>query len=71
MGSSQSKSDETNYIEQIKALDENELDLNKVDTLQMKAMKEMIEKIQKLEDKKSDKFIYKLPPIQICSYSLI
>ena len=71
MGSSQSKSDETNYIEQIKALDENELDLNKVDTLQMKALKEMIEKIQKLEDKKSDKFIYKLPPIQICSYSLI
>ena len=71
MGSSTSKSNDTNYIQQVKEIDENELDLNKVDTLQMKAMKEMIQKMEKIEERKSDKFIYKLPPIQICSYSLI
>ena len=71
MGSSTSKNSEANYIEQIKEIDENVLDLNKVDTLQMKAMKKIIEKLEKIEERKSDKFIYKLPPIQICSYSLI
>ena len=71
MGSSTSKSSETNYIKQIKALDENELDLNKVDTLQMKAMKEIIEKLEKIEERKSDRMIYKLPAINICAPSLI
>ena len=71
MGSSTSKNSEANYIEQIKEIDENVLDLNKVDTLQMKAMKEIIEKLEKIEERKSDRMIYKLPAINLCSYSLI
>ena len=71
MGSSTSKSSEANYIQQVKEIDENELDLNKVDTLQMKAMKEMMQKLDKIEERKSDRMIYKLPAINLCSYSLI
>ncbi len=37
----------------------------------MKAMKEMIEKLEKLDEKKSDRMIYKLPAINICAPSLI
>ena len=37
----------------------------------MKAMKEIIEKLEKIEERKSDRMIYKLPAINLCSYSLI
>jgi hypothetical protein len=31
----------------------------------------MSEKIKEIEDKKSDRIMYKLPAINLCSYSLI
>jgi len=31
----------------------------------------MSEKIKEIEDKKSDRIMYKLPAIQLCSWSLI
>ena len=72
MGSSQSKkNDENNYLNQIEEVIIDDLDLNKIDTLQMKAIKQLIEKVKKLEEKKSDRMIYKLPAINLCSYSLI
>ena len=72
MGSSQTKAkDESNYLDQIDEVNIDELDLNKIDTLQMKAIKQLIEKVKKLEEKKSDRMIYKLPAINLCSYSLI
>ena len=58
MGSSSSKPSETDYIEQIKSVDENELDLNKIDTLQMKAIKQLVKKIEEMEKRKSDRIMY-------------
>ena len=48
---------------------ENDLDLNKIDTLQMKAIKQLVKKIEDIEKRKSDRIMYKLP-VQICNYSL-
>ena len=72
MGSSTSKAkDENNYLNQIEEVIVDDLDLNKIDTLQMKAIKQLIDKVKKLEEKKSDKIMYKLPAVNLCSYSLI
>ena len=58
-------------MEEINNINEDELDISKIDKLQIKAIKEMSEKIKEIEDKKSDRIIYKLPAINLCSYSLI
>ena len=34
-------------------------------------LKDCIERIEKLEETKSDKITYKLPAINLCSYSII
>ena len=39
MGSSTSKNNETNYIKQIKEIDENELDMSKIDRWQLQVIK--------------------------------
>ena len=71
MGSSSTKPSETDYIEQIKTVDEHELDLNKIDTLQTKAIKQLVKKIEEMEKRKSDRIMYKLPAVKLCSYSLL
>ena len=71
MGNSSTKTSENNYMEQIKSIHIDDLDLSKIDALQLKVLKEMIEKIEKVEKRKSDKIMYKLPAINLCSYSLI
>ena len=58
-------------MEEINNINEDELDISKIDKLQIKAIKEMSEKIKEIEDKKSDRIMYKLPAIQLCSWSLI
>ena len=69
MGSSSSKK-ETSNIDRIKDINEDELDLSNIDKLQIKALKELNEKINKLEKEKSTKILYRLPAINICSNSL-
>ncbi len=71
MGSSGSKPSENSYMEQIKSINIDDLDLSKIDALQLKVLKEMIDKLEKVEQRKSDKIMYKLPAINLCSYSLI
>ena len=71
MGNSATKTSENNYMEQIKSINIDDLDLSKIDALQLKVLKEMIEKLEKVEQRKSDKIMYKLPAINLCSYSLI
>ena len=71
MGNSNTNTSENNYMEQIKSINIDELDLSKIDALQLKVLKEMIEKLEKFEKRKSDKIMYKLPAINLCSYSLI
>ena len=70
MGNSSSRHSETDYIEQIKNINENELDLNNIDTLQMKAIKQLVKKIEDMENIKSDRIMYKLPAINIWAPSL-
>ena len=56
-------------IDKINDIDEEQLDLSNIDKLQLKAIKQMSERMCKIEKEKSDKLIYRLP-VQICSYSL-
>ena len=72
MGSRISKSDdESCYKTQLKNINEEELDLSNIDRLQIKALKEIIKDIKEVKDRKSDKIMYKLPAINLCSCSLI
>ena len=58
-----------NCIEELTNINENDLDISNIDKLQIKAIKEMNSKIKKIENKKSDRIMYRLP-IQLCNYSL-
>ena len=58
-------------IEELTNINEEDLDISNVDKLQIKAMKELSNRIKDMEDKKSDRIFYKLPAIQLCSWSLI
>ena len=71
MGSSTSKENSTNYIDKINEINIDDLDLSKIDNLQLKAIKELGNKIKEIEKKKSDRIMYKLPAINICAPSLI
>ena len=68
MGNSNSNV-ETSSIDKINDIDIEQLDLSNIDKLQLNAIKQMNEKICKIEKEKSDKLIYRLP-VQICNYSL-
>ena len=69
MGSKSSKSSASENMKQIKELDINEK--TKTDILLFNTLKDCIERIEKLEETKSDKIYYELPAINLCSYSLI
>ena len=58
-------------MEELNNIDENNLDISNIDRLQIKAIKEISEKIKEIEENKSDRIMYKLPAINLCSYSLI
>ena len=70
MGSKQSTVKNT-CMEEINNINEDDLDISNIDKLQIKAIKEIAERIKQIEDKKSDKIMYKLPAVNLCSYSLI
>ena len=70
MGSKQSSVENT-CIEELNNIDENDLDISNIDKLQIKAIKEMNTRIKEIEEKKSDRIFYKLPAINLCSWSLI
>ena len=60
-----------NHLEEIENINENELDLSNIDKLQIKALKEIIKELKEVKERKSDKIMYKLPPVNFCNYSLI
>jgi hypothetical protein len=70
MGSKQATV-ENRCIQELNNINEEDLDISRIDKLQIKALKEMNNKIKKLNKEKSDKIMYKLPAIQLCSWSLI
>ena len=58
-------------IEELSKINEEDLDISNIDKLQIKAIKELNTRIKEIEEKKSNKTMYKLPAIQLCSWSLI
>ena len=70
MGSKISKS-ENDCINEIINMNEDDLDLSNIDKLQIKVLKEVINDLKEVKERKSDKIMYKLPAINLCSYSLI
>ena len=69
MGLKQSKSCATENMKQIKELDIEEK--TRTDILLFNTLKDCIERIEKLEETKSDKIYYQLPSVNLCSYSLV
>ena len=69
MGNSSTKTSENNYMEQIKNINIDDLDLSKIDALQLKVLKEMIHKLEKVEKETSNKILYRLP-VQLCNFSV-
>ena len=70
MGSRISKDNENDCITQINNTNENDLDLSNIDRVQIKVLKEVIKEIKEVKEKKNDKILYRLPAINMCSYSL-
>ena len=68
MGNSNS-SVETDYLEQIKKIDEDEK--TRTDVLLIKSVKELVARVEKLEKEKQNKLIYQLPKLQLYNWSLI
>ena len=68
MGNSNS-SVETDYLEQIKKIDEDEK--TRTDVLLIKSVKELVARVEKLEKEKQNKLIYQLPKLQLCNWRLI
>ena len=69
MGGKASKSTATENMKQIKELDIEEK--TRTDILLFSTLKDVIERVEKLEETKSDKIYYKLPPVNLCNYSII
>lgn len=61
---------ENNCIEELSKINEEDLDISNVDRLQIKAIKEMRQRILKLEKEKQTKMIYTMPKVDLCNYSL-
>ena len=68
MGSKQSSVKNT-CMDEISNINEDELDISNIDKLQIKAIKEMSERLKALEERKSDRISYRLP-VQLCNYSI-
>ena len=56
-------------IEEFSNINEEDLDISNIDRLQIKAIKEISKILKEMQEKKSDKIMYRLP-VQICNYSL-
>jgi len=69
MGNKQSTV-ENGCIQELSKINEEELDISRIDKLQIKALKEINSKIEKLNKEKQTKMIYTLPKIDVCNYSL-
>ena len=68
MGSNGSKDEETNEIKAVQEMDETET--SSKDKLFKKAIVEIYEELKKVKDQKKDKFIYTVPKVDLCNWSL-
>ena len=60
-----------NCIEELNNIDENNLDISNIDKLQIKALKTLSERMEKLEKEKQTKLLYALPKVDLCNISLV
>ena len=56
---------ENNCIDELSKINENDLDISNIDKLQIKAIKEMNNKIKELENKQHTKLIYAIPKVDL------
>ena len=68
MGNSSSKNEEINTIKEVEEMDENEM--SSKDKLFKKAIIELYEELKKVKNQKKDKFIYTVPKVDLCNWSL-
>ena len=69
MGGSVSKTEvKNNIIEELEEFDDNEL--SKKDKAFKNSILEIYNEIKDIKDKKSDRIFYRLPAVNLCSYSL-
>ena len=61
---------ENTCMEEISNINEDELDTSNIDRLQIKAIKEMSERLGKFEKEKQTKLFYAVPKVDLCNYSL-
>ena len=69
MGNKQSTV-ENSCIQELSKINEGELDISRIDKLQIKALKEINNKIKELEKEKQTKMIYAIPKVDLCNMSL-
>ena len=69
MGNKQSTV-ENSCIQELSKINEEELDISRIDKLQIKALKEINSKIEKLNKEKQTKMIYAMPKVDLCNMSL-
>ena len=68
MGNKQSTV-ENSCIQELSKINEGELDISRIDKLQIKALKEINNKIKELEKEKQTKMIYAIPKVDLCNMS--
>ena len=68
MGSSGSKDVETNNIKEVEEMNEDEM--SSKDKIFKKAIVELYEEIKKVKNQKKDKFIYTVPKVDLCNWSI-
>ena len=68
MGSSASKNEEINDVKAVQEMDETEM--SSKDKMFKKAIVEIYEELKKVKDQKKDKFIYTVPKVDLCNWSL-
>ena len=61
---------ENSCIQELSKINEEELDISRIDKLQIKALKEINNKIKELEKEKQTKMIYAIPKVDLCNMSL-
>ena len=69
MGLKHSKSCAAENLKQMKALDIEEK--TRTDILLFNTLKDVISRVERFEETKSDKMYYRLPPVSLCKYSII
>ena len=57
-------------MEELNNIDENNLDISNIDRLQIKAIKEINKRLDKLKKEKQTKLFYAMPKIDLCNYRL-